>query len=122
MSTTLTAQLNENVLVATIDGKIDGQTVTGLQARILETIATAQAAVLEVSKVGYMSSAGFRMLLLAHRTMAAKGGRLALVGLSDDVRETMEMTGFLPFFLLADSLSQAMEQMTDESASRATAG
>lgn len=122
MNTTLKAELNDDVLVATICGKIDGQTVLALQAQVLETLLPARAAVLEVSQVDYMSSAGFRMLLLAHRTMAAKGGRLALVGLSDDVRETMEMTGFLQFFLLADSLCQALEQMSDESANRVAAG
>jgi anti-sigma B factor antagonist len=78
--------------------------------------------VLDVAQVGYMSSAGFRMLLLAHRTMTAKGGRLALVGLAEEVRETMEMTGFLQFFLLADSLCQAMEHLSDESASRVATG
>lgn len=122
MSTTLSAEMTSDVLVATINGRIDGQTVLGLQAQILETLAPARAAVLEVSQVGYMSSAGFRMLLLAHRTMAAKGGRLALVGLSDDVRDTMEMTGFLQFFLLAATLDQALEQMSDESANRVAAG
>jgi anti-sigma B factor antagonist len=122
MSTTLSAQLNDDVLVATINGRIDGQTVLALQSQILETLGPARAAVLEVSQVAYMSSAGFRMLLLAHRTMAAKGGRLALVGLSDDIRDTMEMTGFLQFFLLAATLNQALEQMSDESANSVAAG
>jgi anti-sigma B factor antagonist len=117
MSDNFLVSLANGIPVATICGKIDGQTVLSLQTRVLETLASAQRAVLDVSQVGYMSSAGFRMLLLAHRTLAGNGGKLALVGLSQEIRETMEMTGFLQFFLLSDTLSQALEQMTDGSAS-----
>jgi hypothetical protein len=34
----------------------------------------------------------------------------------------MEMTGFLQFFLLAETLGQALEQMSDESAKHVAAG
>jgi anti-sigma B factor antagonist len=121
MSENFSVTLTNDVTVATITGKVDGQTVLELQRRVLESFATTRRGVLDVTGVGYMSSAGFRLLLLAHRTLVGKGGRLALVGLADEIRDTMEMTGFLQFFLLSDSLSQALEQMSDGSASIASA-
>ena len=39
--------------------------------------------------------------------MASKGGQLALVGLSDEIRDTMEMTGFLDFFIVAATVDEA---------------
>jgi anti-sigma B factor antagonist len=46
-----------------------------------------------------------------YRTVSMRGGQLVIVGLSDEIRDTMEMTGFLDFFLLAASLEEAFAQV-----------
>jgi anti-sigma B factor antagonist len=110
MSNILT-ELRNDVLVATITGNIDGQTAPGLQTELMPHIASTTVALFDVTGVPYMSSAGFRLLLLMYRNVALRGGRLAIVGLSDEIRETMEMTGFLDFFVLAASLDEAIAQV-----------
>jgi anti-sigma B factor antagonist len=112
MSNPLSLELRDDVLTATVAGNIDGQSAPGLQNQLLDALTSATSAVLDVSQVAYMSSAGFRMLLLVYRSLAIKGGRLALVGLSDEIRDTMSMTGFLDFFVLSQSLEEAIEQVT----------
>jgi anti-sigma B factor antagonist len=107
----IATELRNEVVVATITGKIDGQTAPGLQAELMQRLDSATSAVFDVAAVPYMSSAGFRMLLLVYRTLAACGGQLAIVGLSDEIRDTMEMTGFLDFFLLAESIDEAIAQV-----------
>jgi anti-sigma B factor antagonist len=104
-------EIHDDVLVATIAGKIDGQTAPVLQGELLEQMASANSAVFHVAAVPYMSSAGFRLLLLMYRTVAMRGGQLVIVGLSDEIRDTMGMTGFLDFFLLAASLEEAFAQV-----------
>ncbi len=110
MNTSLSIELRDNCLTATIVGKIDGQTAPELQAQLLEALAPATHAVFDVSQVRYMSSAGFRMLLLSYRSLAIRGGRVALVGLAEEIRDTMAMTGFLDFFLLCDDVDEARER------------
>jgi anti-sigma B factor antagonist len=112
MATSLSIDLRDDVLTAAIAGNIDGQTAPGLQSQILDALASASAAVFDVTEVAYMSSAGFRMLLLAYRSLAIQGGKLALVGLSEEIRDTMAMTGFLDFFLLCESLDDALATLT----------
>jgi anti-sigma B factor antagonist len=119
MSTSLTIALRNEVLTATIAGNIDGQTAPALQAQLLDALSPVTAAVFEVSQVPYMSSAGFRMLLLAYRSLAIRNGRLALAGLSEEIRDTMAMTGFLDFFLLCNSLDEALEQVRNDSTQHA---
>ena len=51
-----------------------------------------------MSRVSYMSSAGLRMLLASYRAIAGKGGTVLLAGLSEDLSDTMSLTGFLSFF------------------------
>jgi anti-sigma B factor antagonist len=111
----LTFETHGDVLVATIAGRIDGQTGPQMQDRLLVAMADATHAVYDVAGVSYMSSAGFRLLLLLCRTAALKGGRLALVGLIDEVRDTMDMTGFLDFFLVCSTLDEALEKVRHES-------
>src|SRR5215216_948478 len=103
----ITAELRDGLLVATITGNIDGQTVPGLHLALAPHMAETSHACFDVTAVPYMSSAGFRLLLLMYRNVSMRGGQLAIVGLADEIRETMEMTGFLEFFLLAASVDEA---------------
>jgi anti-sigma B factor antagonist len=94
----------QNVQVVTIVGEIDGSSAPQAQEVILAQVGEGAKVVLDMTGVTYMSSAGLRMLLLAYRTVNAKGGRIALVGLSSDLKDTMSVTGFLDFFTCSDTL------------------
>jgi anti-sigma B factor antagonist len=93
-----------DVAVAVVSGEIDSKTAGAAQAELLPLIEKSGKAVLDLTQVTFMSSAGLRMLLLLSRHATAREGRLALVGLSDEIRDTMSMTGFLGFFRVADTL------------------
>jgi anti-sigma B factor antagonist len=117
----LTLELRGDAVLATIVGRIDGQTGPQLQEQLLAAMADATYAVYDVTSVNYMSSAGFRLLLQLCRLAAGKGGALALVGLTDEIRETMEMTGFLDFFLLCTTQEEAFTKVGHGSVSHAGA-
>lgn len=108
MSFAIVVRVEEEVLVAEVAGSIDGRTAPELQQRVLDRIEQALDVVLDVGRVPYMSSAGFRMLLLLHRTLGARGGKLLLAGLSDDIQDTMETTGFLQYFPLGADVAEAL--------------
>ncbi|MGB0389710.1 MAG: STAS domain-containing protein [Ardenticatenaceae bacterium] len=107
-----------NVTIATIptiDGKpseLDGETAPQAQAQVLSLVEPDCQLLLDMSHVGYMSSAGLRMMLLIYRQIAAKKGQLILVGLSDDIKDTMELTGFLRFFQTAETLEAGLQTLT----------
>ena len=71
--------------------------------RLDGALATTAVAVFDVTGVPYMSSAGFRLLLLIYRQVSLRGGKVAIVGLSEEIRDTMAVTGFLDFFTIAAS-------------------
>jgi len=56
-----------------------------------------------------MSSAGLRMMLLIYRHATASNGKVALVGLSEQISDTMSATGFLTFFVVCSTIEQARE-------------
>ena len=98
----------DDVKVATIVGDIDGSTAPIAQAQILEMAKPGDKIVLDMTGVEYMSSAGLRMLLVMYRTIAGRGDQVVLVGLSEELQDTMEMTGFLDFFEHYDDLDAGL--------------
>jgi anti-sigma B factor antagonist len=96
------------VQVAHLVGEIDGATAPDAQTAIAGLAGPDCKIVLDMSGVGYMSSAGLRLLLVVYRNINGQGGEVILAGLPEDLKDTMEMTGFLDFFQFRDSLDVAL--------------
>ncbi len=92
-------------------GEIDGSTAPQAQEQILALAGSGVKVALDMTGVTYMSSAGLRMLLLAYRTINGKGGKIVLVGLSNDLKDTMSVTGFLDFFTCTDTLDAGIKEL-----------
>jgi anti-sigma B factor antagonist len=111
----------DGVLVALVSGNLDSQSSGHWQEQLLAATTSAGDVLLDLSSVPYVSSAGFRVLLVVYRTLVARGGRVALAGLSDEIRDTMEMTGFLPFFLVGGTVEEALAALRQQGAPHAAA-
>jgi anti-sigma B factor antagonist len=97
--------------VVEIGFDVDAKTAPGLQEQILPLITAMRPLILDMSRVGYMSSAGLRVLLTTYRQATSSNARLVLSGLSEDLRDMMSATGFLGFFVTADTLDGAFESL-----------
>ncbi len=102
------------VTVATLYGELDGRTAPQVQEKLLALPAPDGRALLDMSGVSYISSAGLRALLMLYRQMAAKDGRVALVGLAENIRDVMVVTGFLEFFDDYATLQEGLAAMTGD--------
>jgi anti-sigma B factor antagonist len=101
----------QNARVVTIAGEIDGGTAPQAQAVILAQAEPEARIILDMTGVTYMSSAGLRVLLLAYREIHGKGGKIVLVGLSSDLRDTMSATGFLDVFTCTETQDAAIKEL-----------
>lgn len=98
----LNAQTRGDTTVIAFDGSLDSGTAPAVSTDIERLMPETGTIVLDLSKMVYMSSAGLRVLLLAHRRARRDGARIVLAGLVPDVREVMSATGFLDFFEVTD--------------------
>ena len=98
----------KQVAVVELDGRIDGRTAAELQDRILQLIQPGAKIVLDMAGVTYMSSAGLRLLVLTYRQVSASEGDLVLAVLGEKIRDTMSITGFLPYFTVYDTVEAAL--------------
>lgn len=109
----ITTRETDSIPVATVTGDIDGKTAPQAQTQLLALIAKNPVLVLDMTGVGYMSSAGLRVMLLLYRQATARNGRIVLVGLSEEIKDTMSMTGFLGFFTLAGSIDEGVQSLAE---------
>ena len=98
----------DQITVVAMNGDIDGSSAPQAQAQILPLAQSSTKILLDLHKVPYMSSAGLRLLLVIYRTLSGNGGKVALVGLSEELTDTMTVTGFLDFFSHHDSLEAGL--------------
>jgi anti-sigma B factor antagonist len=94
----------DEITVIQITGDIDTNTAPNIQQKVIPLAQPGSKIILDMTKITYMSSAGLRMLLSLYRHTSAKEAKLVLVGLSEEIRDTMHITGFLQFFTTYETL------------------
>lgn len=94
-----------------VAGDIDSNTAPQAQERILPLVQPAAKLLLDMSGVEYMSSAGLRMLLSMYRQVSRQNGGIVLVGLVEEIKDTMSVTGFLNFFTIRDTLDEGLKAL-----------
>ncbi len=105
----INSKVIDSVTVVELVGDIDGKTAPVAQEQILPLLQDGAKVLLNMSQVEYMSSAGLRIMLSTHRQATANKAKVALVGLSEDIKETMSATGFITFFTLYDTVEAGVE-------------
>lgn len=96
------------ITVVELAGSIDGRTAPGIQAQISPLAQPGSKIVLDMPRVTYMSSGGLRLLVALYRQVSRNDGTLVLAGLTERVRDTMSLTGFLPFFTTYETVEAAL--------------
>jgi len=105
-----TRTLND-ITVLELEGTIDSKTVPDIQAEVISATSDKSKVILDMSGVDYLSSAGLRMLLLVYRQIKARNGNIALVGLSEEIKDIMSNTGFIKFFVIADTIDNGISAL-----------
>ena len=90
---TITKALNGNTLTIALEGRLDTMTSPELDAELNASLQAADSLVFDFSKLDYISSAGLRVLLAAHKQMAGKGG-MKVTNVNEVVQEVFDVTGF----------------------------
>jgi anti-sigma B factor antagonist len=92
-------------------GSIDGKTAPEFHEAVLTLLQPKARTVLNMTQVDFMSSAGLRSMLLIYQQAKSKDARVVLAGVNDDIRKSMSATGFLAFFVFADTVHDAISQL-----------
>lgn len=90
---TITKQVSGGALTLALEGRLDTTTSPELEKELKTSLDGADSLILDFSKLAYISSAGLRVLLSAHKQMSGKGG-MKVTNVNEIVREVFDVTGF----------------------------
>ena len=85
-------QNGENLEIA-LDGRLDTMTAPELEKELSESLDSAETLTLDFANLAYISSAGLRVLLSAHKAMSKKGG-MKIKNANEVVKDVFDVTGF----------------------------
>jgi anti-sigma B factor antagonist len=81
-----------------IDRALDSFNYQQVQSEILEILEKGSDVIIDMTTCNYVSSTGLRVLLYSKKVAATKGLKICLTGISDEVKDIMNVTGFINFF------------------------
>jgi stage II sporulation protein AA (anti-sigma F factor antagonist) len=98
-----------SVTVVGVKGRIDSTTAPTLGASLAANLGSPNVrVVLDLSQLEYISSAGFRILLVAAKRADEAGCRFVLCGVAGKVRHLFDLGGFLDLFTIVGSREEGV--------------
>lgn len=94
-----------------VTGRVDASNAARLESEILAAIEqSGPALIIDLTQLGYMSSAGLRVMLVAAKRAKAAGGKAVIQGAQPAVAEVLKMSGFDRIIPLAADEAAARAQ------------
>lgn len=108
----LTTQVVANVMVIQVAGRIDHTTAKDFEDTLLPQLAgctgLVQQALLDLSQVPYMSSAGLRVLTLARKQCQAQHRNIVVAALQPMLQEVFKISRFDTLFTVYPTVQEAL--------------
>ena len=104
----ITSRLSDGVELVTVVGRVDSTVARDWELGLVAALNEGGGRiVLDCGELSYMSSAGLRGLLVASKKANAAGGRIVMCRVSDRIREILEVSGFVRFLKVFDTVDEA---------------
>ena len=104
----ITSNLSEGVALVSVVGRVDSAVAREWELGLVAAVSEGGGRiVLDCGELSYMSSAGLRGLLVASKKADAEGGQIVVSGASDRIREILEVSGFVRFLKVFDTVDEA---------------
>ena len=100
-----------NIEVYKVGEELDAINYSQVQDEISAILEKSSSVVLDMTDCRYVSSSGLRVLLYSEKVASSKGQKLYLVGLSAQVKDIMEVTGFNNFFDSFKTIEEFMQHI-----------
>lgn len=100
---------HDGVVVVAPQGRLDSSTAAGFEGELLPLAESGhRRLIVDFSEVAYISSAGLRVLLMAAKKAKSAEATFALAGMSANVQQVMDISGFANFFTIYATRAEAL--------------
>jgi anti-sigma B factor antagonist len=92
-------QEQDGGMLAMVNGRLDTPAAVKAQQEITPLLENANKVItLNCENLEYISSSGLRLFLTIRKEASAKGGKVIIEHINDDIRKVFQMTGFFNLF------------------------
>lgn len=92
-------QEQDGGVLAMVNGRLDTPAAVKAQQEITPLLENANKVItLNCENLEYISSSGLRLFLTIRKEASAKGGKVIIEHINDDIRKVFQMTGFFNLF------------------------
>lgn len=100
----------DNAVIVVAQGEVTLAESPGFHQELVDLCESAPGRlIIDLTNVAYMDSSGVGSLVDIYRKVRARGGKMALVGLTDVVRSLFEITKLDSFFSIYNTQQEALE-------------
>ena len=100
----ITIRNNDDNMTVYLNGRLDTAVSPEVSAALQPLIDQAdKTLVLDCKELSYISSSGLRIFLTVRKAAAAKGGKVIVKDINNEIRQVFMMTGFLNLFEIQES-------------------
>jgi len=101
---------HEGIQVLHLTGRLDTVTSPDAENRILEVIENGDLIVINLKELVFISSSGLRLILVIMKRAKKKQARVIFSAAGEHVLKLFEISNFLEFLELAETLEEALER------------
>jgi anti-sigma B factor antagonist len=107
----ITKRDEDGVAIVQPSGRIDTNSAKLFGEKLADIVRGSDRLVIDFQQTSYISSAGFRSLLIARKMVGEKQGKLVLCGMSAEIRRVFAIGAFTELFVIcatsADGIAAA---------------
>jgi len=106
----ITIEKENGVSVFAVCGRLDTLNYNDFDSSISKIIDNGDTNILlDCSKLEYISSSGLRVFVKTLKTLNEKGGKLAICGFNDSIKDIFKVTSFIDLFNIFSVKSDALK-------------
>jgi anti-anti-sigma factor len=104
--------MSDDVTIVEAYGRLDSTTAKEFGDRLVSLVQSGRGAiVVDLKNIDYISSAGFRALLITKKANAEKQAKLALCGVIGEVKRLFEIGAFTDEFLICPTQAEGIGKL-----------
>ena len=93
-------------------GRIDSDSAPDLEKRLMELVKVGKSIILDLQEVSFVSSSGWSAIIRVQNELKKTNqNKLIVVCLCENVRDSMNLIGILPYFTIYENLMDAITSL-----------
>lgn len=89
-------------------GRIDSASSPDLEKTLTDLIPSNKGIVLDLTDINFVSSAGWWTIIRAQKELKKRDNEICLAGVNENVKDSMDLIGILPYFCLYENVVDAI--------------